>query len=260
MFSRKYQEFTCPIDENMRLWFENAYLWLNGQFGNDHMLQKNILLPTPSCFPIKYDGSMSSVEETAKIIAGQMDIDFSKINIEIYDQGLTVINGDLGHAIYPEFDNSSEVKQSSGMYFGKNETGQYDIFIEKRNLSFPVNLAATISHEFAHIKLLGENRIEENDEILTDLTTVVYGLGIFNSISAFEEFKNNSAFGYNSIGYMKQQEWGYCLALYAFDRNIEKPDWLKYLTQNIQSDFNKSMNYINANRDKIFNGEPPGSS
>ena len=111
---------------------------------------------------------------------------------------------------------------------------------------------ATLAHEFSHIKLLGERRIAENDEMLTDLSTVVFGLGIFNANSCFKQFKLFNAWGHNSIGYMKQQEWGYALALYAYFREEENPEWVKYINANIKSDFKKSQAYILSNSDKVF--------
>jgi hypothetical protein len=111
---------------------------------------------------------------------------------------------------------------------------------------------ATLAHEFSHIKLLGEKRLDLNDEHLTDLTPVVFGLGIFNANSAFKDFKSFDGYGHNSLGYLKQREWGYALALYAYFRYEENPGWLKFVTPNIRSDFKKSMEFINANTDKIF--------
>ncbi len=48
------------------------------------------------------------------------------------------------------------------------------------------------------------------------------------------------------------REWGYALALYSFFRKEKNPEWIKYLTPNIKSDYIKSMGFIEANRDKVF--------
>ncbi len=158
----------------------------------------------------------------------------------------------MGYKIFTQIDKDSEDKFSAGLYFDKNEQGKYEIFIEKKNLLNPENLVATLAHEFSHIKILGEKRLDFNDEALTDLTTVVLGVGIFNSNSAFKEHKTYNSYGYSSIGYLKQREWGYALALYAYYRKEENSDWIKFLTPNLKSDFKKSMNFISANLDIIF--------
>jgi len=51
---------------------------------------------------------------------------------------------------------------------------------------------------------------------------------------------------------LKQREWGYALALYAYFREEGNSEWIKYLTPNIKSDFIKSMDFINDNKDKVF--------
>lgn len=236
----------------MRLWMENSFLWLATQFDHENIANKPTLLPTQECFPINYDGSKESLIKTAEIVALQMEIDIEQINVEIFEQSIQEFSGDLGYRFWSQVDNNSDQKLAAGLYFEKNTNGKYDIFIEKKNLMFPENMVATLAHEFSHIKILGEKRLNINDEQLTDLTPVVFGLGIFNANSSFKEFKTFDGFGHNSIGYLKQQEWGYALALYAYFRQEENPDWIKFLTPNIKSDFKKSMDYISANIDKVF--------
>jgi len=258
LFSKNNNE--CPIDPETRLWMENAFLWLATQFGHDNIVTKTMLLPTTEHFPIRYDGSKESLTRTAEIIANQMEINIAEINLDTYEENIQEFNGDFGNRIWTEVDKNSDEKMAAGLYFEKNEYGKYDILIEKMNLSDPENLVATIAHEFSHIKLLGEKRLDFNDEQLTDLTPVVFGLGIFNANSAFKERKSFDSYGHNSLGYLKQREWGYALALYAYFRQEQHSDWTKYLTPNIKSDFKKSMDFINANKDRIFEEEYKGGS
>lgn len=251
LFSNK-ENNECPIDKPMRLWMENNFLWLVKQFGKKNIASGPMLLPTPDHFPIKYDGSKESMIKTAEIVANQMEININDIILDNYEQNLHEFSGGFGYPIFSQVEKASDEKLSAGMYFGKNKQGKYEIFIEKKNLSDPENLVATLAHEFSHIKLLGEKRRIFNDEALTDLTPVVFGLGIFNANSSFKEHKTFNSYGYNSIGYLKQKEWGYALALYAWYQKEENPDWIKFLRPNIKSGFKKSMNFIRANKDKIF--------
>jgi hypothetical protein len=259
LFSKKNNN-ECPIDNNMRLWMENAFLWLATQFGHDNIATKPMLYPAPEHFPIHYDGSQDSLLKTAEIVARQMEIDINAISLETYEQNIQRFDGDLGYTLWSEVDKDSEEKMAAGLYFGKSEEGKYDIMIEKKNLTEPENLVATLAHEFAHIKLLGEERLEQNDEDLTDLTTVVFGLGIFNANSAFKEYKTYHSYGHNSAGYLKQREWGYVLALYSFFRHEQDPQWIKFLTPNLRSDFQKSMDFINNNTNKVFIEEYKGDN
>src|SRR5215831_302279 len=170
MFSKK-QNNECPIDPEMRLWMENAFLWLATQFGHNNIATKPMLHPTPEYFPSRFDGSKESLTKTAVIVARQMEIDIDIVNIDTYEQNIQEFSGDFGNRIWTEVDKDSEEKLSAGLYFGKNDDGKYDILIEKKNLDDPENLVATIAHEFSHIKILGEKRLDANYEDLTDLTT-----------------------------------------------------------------------------------------
>ena len=239
----------------MRLWMENSFLWLATQFGHDNIYEKDTMLPNKDYFPIKYDGSEKSLLQTAEIVANQMEIDASRINLKIYKENIQQVQNEFGNFLFTEVDSSLDNPLSSGLYFGLNEEGKYDVYIEEANLHHPENLVAVLAHEFSHIKLLGEKRIEENHEDLTDLCTVVFGFGTFNSNASFKEVKTINMWGHKSLGYLKQQEWGYALALYTHFNEVENPSWIKHLSRNLQSDFKKSQEYIFANIDKIFREE-----
>jgi hypothetical protein len=242
----------CPIDTDMRLWMEQSFLWLATQFGHDNVREKTMLFPTPECFPVTYNGSRESLEATAAIVARQMEINMDEVNLEVFRHNIQEFNSGAGHSLFTEIDKEAEDQMAAGFYFEKNEQGKYDIWIEEKNLSDPEALVAVIAHEFSHIKILGEKRLDFNDELLTDLTTVVLGVGIFNSNAAFREIKTFDRWGHSGLGYLKQQEWGYALALYAYFREEEQPDWIKYLNPNIRSDFKKAQAYIFANTEKVF--------
>ncbi len=258
-FSKKNNN-ECPIDPEMRLWMENSFLWLATRFGHDNIATKPMLYPIPEHFPIHYDGSKESLTKTAEIVARQMEIEINEVNLDTYEQNIQELGGDFGHRIWTEVDKDSDEKLAAGLYFDKNDQGKYDIFIEKNNLSDSEKLVATLAHEFSHIKILGEKRLDFNDEQLTDLTPVVFGLGIFNANSSFKEHKSIDSYGHNSLGYLKQREWGYALALYAFFRQEQDPDWVKFLTPNLKSDFKKSIDFMNSNKDKVFIEEYKGGS
>lgn len=253
LFKNKGPE--CPIDPEQRLWMENAFLWLLGQFGEEYIFKKEVLVPSKTIFPFRYDGSGESLVETAKIVAEQMDIDFNEIDVKTFKENIREIRmGDLGHRLYTEV--HPEDKMAAGLFFDKNEDGKYEILVEEQQLLDPEGLVATLAHEFSHIKLLGEKRIDFNDEYLTDLLTVVFGLGVFNSNAYFRFQKIDEGWRHATTGYMNQQEWGYALALFAWFREEEEhADWLPYLDANLRSDYRKSIAFIKANQDRIFREE-----
>ena len=58
----------------------------------------------------------------------------------------------------------------------------HKVKIDRSEFKDVEGLVGTMAHELAHVRLLGEGRIESHvfdNELLTDLTTVHFGLGIF---------------------------------------------------------------------------------
>src|SRR5690606_24171520 len=105
-------------------------------------------------------------------------------------------------------------KNKLGTYSEKGRN-KYSIGIEVSLLKDPTSLIATIAHELSHLTLLGEGRLQENDEELTDLNTIALGFGTFtaNSIFRFQQFQGTSHQGWQTqrSGYIPEQVAAYSL-------------------------------------------------
>jgi hypothetical protein len=246
------KQVQCPVKEDMRLWLENAVLWSVQSFGQDKIKNLKVLTPHFTDFPIKYNGQQQTAIATLKIVATQMEINFDEIHLDIYAQGQTEIDtgGFMGNRMFLK--NEEGEKYAGGLYFGKQEDGKYHIGLKQEALNDPIEMIATLSHELSHIKLLGEKRIEKNNEHLTDLTTVIFGLGIFNANSAFQRKAGYDGWSWSKLGYFTQMEWGYSLALFAYYRGEQSPKWIDFLSRSIKADFKQGTRFINNNKDKIF--------
>jgi tetratricopeptide (TPR) repeat protein len=242
----------CPVNEDTREWMERCILWLTNSFGKENIRARKIIVPNFDNFPIKYNGQPQTAFETMKIVARQMEINPEEIHIDIYREGQREIDTGsvMGNRMFLQ--NKEGEKYSGGLYFGKQDDGKYHIAMEESKLKDPLQIVATLSHELSHIKLLGEKRIKQNNEHLTDLTTVIFGLGIFNANVSFQTKNSYDSWSWSKSGYLSQMEWAYALALFAHIREEENPDWINFLSRNIKSDFIKSANFIRNNPDKIF--------
>lgn len=237
-----YDKDACPVDEPVRLWMEEAMLYLLDLFGKEHVLSRKILLPIQSHFPARFDYSENYAREALKIVAGQMEVPFEKIKLDFIEEELRrITDGTPG-----------------GMYWGEGQDGRFEISLARTLLDEPEKMIATLAHEIAHIKLLGENRITDNDELLTELTTIFFGMGVFNANAAFETFYDERYLGWSQAGYLSQLEWGYALSLFAYLRKEEQPEWYEHLCANLKGDFRQGMNFIRNNEAKIFAGRRNG--
>lgn len=246
----------CSIEEERRQWFDKSFLWLINNFGEDYIKGKKIITPQKSDFPFEFVGDEENAYEIVDVLAPQMDIEPDDIEIEFYTEAEIVLktgNAANARVFLQQVENE---KYSSGLYWGKREDGKFHIGLETKYLNHPEKMVATLAHELAHIKLLGEERIKKNNEPLTDLTTIVFGLGIFGANSAFQFINKSDSWGYSRSGYLTQMDWGYALALFAFLRKEKTPEWTEFLTLNVKSDFKQSERFIYENEEIILKPTP----
>jgi len=226
----------CPIPEASQKWIETAFPFLVRLFGEEKIKHKKVLIPHYADFPIRYDGGTQPAWDTLHIIAAQMEVDPDSIILDIYtDVTRSLSTGThMGGKFLLGSDDSTENTGADLAYQGRAQDGKLHIGLEEKKLSDPERLVADIAHEIARMRLM-ESLQPEDSHQLADLTTLLFGLGVFNSNASFYTAKK---------GYVLQREWGYALALFARLRNEKDPAWAKHLTPNIRSDFAKSQNYL----------------
>lgn len=239
-----------PLNKELRGYFENNFLWLMQTYPQPPIEDRRILLPIKRDFPFQWDKTEEDCAyEALGIICENMQIDPAKVTLDFFSNGPTEI--DMGTSvIFMQADPDS--MQAGGLYHGEQLDGSFQISLEQSLLESPNSLIATLAHELAHVKLLGEKKIEENDEMLTDFATVFFGLGIFNANTAFQFYNQTDRWGYRNAGYLNIDEWAYALALSAFVRNEDNPEWGAYLTKTIKGDFEKCLRYMIENEDQVF--------
>lgn len=232
------------IPDEHRLYFENQFHWLLENFG-EGLLTKPIKVPDKSDFPIVFKGEEEQAWETLKIVCAQLDIDSNEVHLDFYSDGKRDINAGV-ETFYLQA--SRKAKFAGGLYWGRAEDGKFHIWLNRTALKSPEQLVALLAHELAHARLLGEHKLhtkyDKDHELITEMFCVFSGFGIFNALQAFQINKGFDGWSYSWAGYLRQQSWGYLLALYAYLRNEEKPDWLKFLTPSLKKDFTVSMRWL----------------
>ncbi len=146
---------------------------------------------------------------------------------------------------------------ASGSWSHSSSAGEYteDGFlrahIDERMLSDPLAPTATIAHELGHARLLGERRIDperKDHELLTDLTTVFFGLGIFTANSARREKSWSdgieAGWSVSHLGYLDFAHYGYAFAVLAHGRGETRPGWARYLRPNVRAPFKQGQRYL----------------
>lgn len=235
-----------PLKEDSRKWIEDSFRWLTENFDPTAIRQRKVLRPHHSDFPIRYNGDPQTARDTLDIVAAQMDLAPADLELNIYDDTINQLSTGsptgakltLGTADdEPQVDDPSPADSHPV----KNENGKYPITLRKSRLQNPEIMVATLARDLAQIKLSTASPLTDRNHRLIDLTTLIFGLGIFNANAAFTS-QNLRITGKDAR--LNQMEWGYSLALFAHFRNEKKPAWTDHLVKNIKSDFLKSEQYI----------------
>lgn len=231
-----------PITNEDKIWVDEDLKWLRTEFGEKHFMEIQTVTPTKDFYERTFDGTEKDAEFILERTMELMDIRDVKIELNFFSD--SPIEMDDGTVLSSPADISGSWKSAAGTFEQSNE-GTI-ISIETQQLKNPISLIATISHELAHQILLGENRIEENDEYLTDLTAITYGFGIFIGNTRFHF--SASGFGWQSggQGYLPEQIIAYAMAWLSKERN-EKTAYSQFLGKSIKKYFDQSLKWITEN-------------
>ncbi|NNE68541.1 MAG: hypothetical protein HKN33_18385 [Pyrinomonadaceae bacterium] len=238
---------TCPVDEKSKKWIEGSFGWLLEEFGEDAFRNAEIIRPDNKAFPELIFAKEESIREFLKAVCGFMDVKYETVVLEVFaDQGK--------ENFHPLATPDMEGSKACGLYYwyaGKNQ-----IAIDQALLRNPTTMVATIAHELAHAKLrsdLVKDDKKDEEEFLTDLATVFFGMGIFtaNSVFSFDQFTNAQFQGWRASrqGYIDEESAGYALALASYLKGENKPIYAKYLETNPKYYYKKALKYLSKTGD-----------
>jgi len=230
-------------------WIEDAFLWFEEQYSRDFLKNLRIIEPTKEFFDHNFKGTEEDAEYALKKCIEFMDI--KMVNVELYyfseapmefeDEGIVATQKSEG--------TGTEDNYALGKY-SENGPNKFEIGIEMSQLKNPQSLIATLAHELSHLMLLGEGRIDENDEELTDLNCIALGFGIFtgNSLFNFQQWQGTTHGGWqaNRQGYIPEQVAAYAMAVFnKYQNNLT--DWSRHLNPGIRKMYDKNIKYLNSN-------------
>lgn len=239
-----------PITDEDRDWIDEDLNWLRTELGEIDFMEIKTVTPSKDFYNRVFDASEKDAEFILLKTMELMNIRAVEIKLEYFSDEPVMMSD--GNILSSPADLNGRWNSAAGTF--QQKENQTIIAIERGQLKNPNSLVATISHELSHQILLGENRIEENDEYLTDLTAITYGFGIFigNARFQFDSFISNDGFGWESTaqGYLPEQIIGYAMAWMAIQRN-ENIDYIQHLNKSLQKYFNQSFEYLTAEKEAI---------
>jgi hypothetical protein len=237
----------CPCDPCAKAWVEKRLLWLHEQFADSAFSTRPLVLPTAEFFPDPYDGSPETVRKMLDRVCGYMDVPTKDVALRLVSKA-----GKLGLV------NSAgqQLADAAGTY--QERGGGFLIRIDTCELGEPMGLVGTMAHELAHAKLLGERRIRRDvydNELLTDLTVVFFGLGIFlaNSPRNWDSaYTNWPGTDLKKPEYMTPPMYAHALAHLAWFRREQRPAWLSHLRWTVRGEVKQAIRYLHESKDSLF--------
>ena len=243
----------CPVNLDRKAWLERGLNWLGGQFGARRMLARPLVLPTPEFFPDLFDGSSRAAEAVFDRVCRYMEVSRDRVFLRLF------VNDRDG---MPQHLREGRSHGAAGLYQA-DQLGQVVIGIDEAQLRDPMSLVGTMAHELGHVHLLGDGRVSSDSpdhEPLTDLLTVLYGLGVFTANSVIHESHwtdgQHSGWSVGRQGYLTGPEYGYALALLAQARGEQSPGWASYLRLDVRSALGQGLRYLKSAGESPFPDGP----
>lgn len=238
---------SCPCDPAAKEWVEERLAWLAEDFDDHAFNGRRVVLPTREFFPDPYDGSKFAARALLDRVCEYMDVvpDLVRLRFNSDEGKLGLVNED-GYGI--------------GYAAGTYEEGyrKFTVTIDTSMLPDPMALVSTMAHELGHVKLLGESRImsdEYDNELLTDLITVHFGLGIFTANKPAHVVPTKARWPGTTLfrpEYMTPPMYGWALAHLAWFRGEENPAWANHLKFDARCELKQGIRYLFKSGDSTY--------
>ena len=192
------KKIKSPVSGADEEWLNADLTWLRETFSEEHFHQIRTITPTVDFYDRTFSGTEDDayfvLERTKELMAIQND----HIKLTFFDNQPTY--GEDGSMLSTPSDNIQGSWDAAAGTYEQTKEGETVISLDLGQLKDPIALIATIAHELAHVILLGEGYLEENDEFLTDLTAIFYGYGLEELVKKAKDNVESNAqanvFGY----------------------------------------------------------------
>jgi len=177
-----------------------------------------------------------------------MEVDPDRVSLEIFT--------DHDDMLFVNDDGDYMSLGAAGLY--EEQAGRTVIHINTTEMHDLTGLVATLAHELSHMRLIGEGRVtgdEYDNELLTDLTAVFHGFGIFMGSSPRDWVADYSSWPGSTLKrpeYMSMPMLAYTLAHAAWFREQRKPPWSPFLSSTLRAEFNQAIRYLMETGDSTF--------
>lgn len=226
-------------------WVEQNLMWFIEIFGLQRILKEPFLLPTFEKFPYKNLQDEKQFRQFFEQVCECWNVDPNEIKVNLFDD----IKSKQWNNLVP----GGTIHEASGFFHQEYTTDKqrFVVRIARSNLEHYELLTTVLSHELAHVKLLGGNYIKTHErdmEPFTDLANIYFGFGIFVANTC--ELKNHRWIG--RMGYLPNEVISYANALICYISGKDASTYSDYLNSNTRMLFLQDFAYLKHTNDTIL--------
>lgn len=233
-----------PAEEEWQL---ETWKWLLEEKGGiDDLKRAPLVLPTREFFPptdLTGHARAEHIFEAVKQIAGMSE--WPCRLVPQHDHGELTVNPITALKVIRG--------APAGTY--RRDGNAAEITYSPRLVNDPWALVATLAHELSHYFLENYRAMPPGGpykmEPTTDLGVAYLGFGLFAANTAFrftqhQDFQSQG-WQYQRLGYLKEREWVFALAVFLSLRGIGAESATPYLKPHMASQLKRMMRYLAAN-------------
>jgi hypothetical protein len=248
-FRSRETHFLEPEQEN---WLLEAFVWVAKQLGGLQTLStRPIVLPNRAFFPSTDLEGHAKAEFVLDCIRRQMGMLEWPCNLIVQPERPGTRIPGMTYATVVSVGHAAGTFALSG--------NSAEITYDPANIDHPWRLIATLAHELAHYRLSAVSQLPPGGpdmlEPATDLTTILFGFGLFGANTAFE-FSGHQDFqgqGWSSsrLGYLRERDWIFGLALFLAAGDKPCDPLRPYLKDHLWSDLRSARKSLRS-RDHLL--------
>lgn len=241
----------CPLEIGIKAWIERRFRDLAAGIGGERIRQGKILTPGDSDVPQIGSGSEQELAAFFAQVCYLMDMSHEDFVLQ------TTEDANLGGA--------------SGVYIGPQSAEERPRVVIAQSLpSDPDRLLATsaylVGHEVIRQKFPAIARSQDVSWSI-DLVSACYGLGVFSANSLRRSGVPGCGTGGCSScgpdetatkGVLTPTNYGHVLALLAWVREEESPEWAASVDREVSHTLNPSLKFLTKTSDCVFNRDDFG--
>ena len=149
-----FRKKTLPVREDQARWIDQSFDLLESLFGKEWVQKAPLVLPNGESFPRPWEETHDWAAYALQRTCELMKVDHNRIRLEFMEDPWA----DLRKSSIP----LGDTKSAGGFYheiprdYGPSHAL---IYINETMLKSPERMVATMSHELAHVLLLGDKKI-----------------------------------------------------------------------------------------------------